>query len=33
MVMERGRTSWTGTPDALKSDHGLIDRLVGVGIH
>jgi branched-chain amino acid transport system ATP-binding protein len=33
MVMERGRTSWSGTPDALKSDHGLIDRLVGVGIH
>jgi len=33
MVMERGRTSWTGTPETLKSDHGLIDRLVGVGIH
>jgi branched-chain amino acid transport system ATP-binding protein len=33
MVMERGRTSWSGTPETLKSDHGLIDRLVGVGIH
>jgi branched-chain amino acid transport system ATP-binding protein len=33
MVMERGRTSWTGTPDALKSDRALVDRLVGVGIH
>lgn len=33
MVMERGRTSWAGTPETLKSDHGLIDRLVGVGIH
>lgn len=33
MVMERGRASWTGTPETLKSDHGLIDRLVGVGIH
>jgi branched-chain amino acid transport system ATP-binding protein len=33
MVMERGRISWTGTPETLKSDHGLIDRLVGVGIH
>ncbi|MET0220182.1 MAG: ABC transporter ATP-binding protein, partial [Tardiphaga sp.] len=33
MVMERGRTSWTGTPDALKTDRGLVDRLVGVGIH
>jgi branched-chain amino acid transport system ATP-binding protein len=33
MVMERGRTSWTGTPDALISDRALVDRLVGVGIH
>jgi branched-chain amino acid transport system ATP-binding protein len=33
MVMERGRTSWAGTPDALRSDRGLVDRLVGVGIH
>ena len=33
MVMERGRTSWTGKPDALLSDRALVDRLVGVGIH
>lgn len=33
MVMERGRTSWTGTPDVLIKDRGLVDRLVGVGIH
>jgi branched-chain amino acid transport system ATP-binding protein len=33
MVMERGRTSWTGKPDALISDRALVDRLVGVGIH
>ena len=33
MVMERGRTSWTGSPADLLSDRALIDRLVGVGIH
>jgi branched-chain amino acid transport system ATP-binding protein len=33
MVLERGRTSWTGTPDMLTGDRGLVDRLVGVGIH
>ncbi|KZD22565.1 ABC transporter ATP-binding protein [Tardiphaga robiniae] len=33
MVMERGRTSWTGTPDVLIADRALVDRLVGVGIH
>ena len=33
MVMERGRTSWTGKPAALTSDRALVDRLVGVGIH
>ena len=33
MVMERGRTSWTGAPAALISDRALVDRLVGVGIH
>ncbi|MGM4989335.1 ABC transporter ATP-binding protein [Tardiphaga sp. 841_E9_N1_2] len=33
MVMERGRTSWTGTPDVLTADRALVDRLVGVGIH
>jgi branched-chain amino acid transport system ATP-binding protein len=33
MVMERGRTSWTGAPDVLIADRALVDRLVGVGIH
>ena len=33
MVMERGRTSWTGRPEELKADRALVDRLVGVGIH
>jgi branched-chain amino acid transport system ATP-binding protein len=33
MVMERGRISWSGAPDALRSDRALVDRLVGVGIH
>ncbi|KIZ40064.1 MULTISPECIES: ABC transporter ATP-binding protein [Rhodopseudomonas] len=33
IVMERGRTSWSGAPDALRSDRALVDRLVGVGIH
>jgi branched-chain amino acid transport system ATP-binding protein len=33
MVMERGRTSWSGTPDVLTADRALVDRLVGVGIH
>lgn len=33
MVMERGRTSWTGAPDVLTADRALVDRLVGVGIH
>jgi branched-chain amino acid transport system ATP-binding protein len=33
MVMERGRTSWSGTPDVLTANRALVDRLVGVGIH
>ncbi|KAA0073726.1 ABC transporter ATP-binding protein [Tardiphaga sp. P9-11] len=33
MVMERGRTSWSGAPDVLTADRALVDRLVGVGIH
>lgn len=33
MVMERGRTSWTGEPQELTADRALVDRLVGVGIH
>jgi branched-chain amino acid transport system ATP-binding protein len=33
MVMERGRQSWSGPPEILRSDQALVDRLVGVGIH
>ena len=33
VVMERGRTSWAGPPDALRSDRALVERLVGVGVH
>lgn len=33
MVMERGRTSWTGAPETLQQDRALVERLVGVGIH
>jgi branched-chain amino acid transport system ATP-binding protein len=33
MVMERGRSSWSGAPDVLTADRALVDRLVGVGIH
>jgi branched-chain amino acid transport system ATP-binding protein len=33
MVMERGRTSWSGAPDMLIADRPLVDRLIGVGIH
>jgi branched-chain amino acid transport system ATP-binding protein len=32
-VMERGRTAWSGPPEALRSDRALVERLVGVGIH
>ncbi|CAN5294177.1 ABC transporter ATP-binding protein [soil metagenome] len=33
MVLERGRSSWAGAPEALISDRALVERLVGVGIH
>jgi branched-chain amino acid transport system ATP-binding protein len=33
MVIERGRTAWAGLSTELKSDHSLVDRLLGVGIH
>jgi branched-chain amino acid transport system ATP-binding protein len=33
IVMERGRTSWSGAPEVLTADRALVDRLVGVGIH
>ncbi len=33
IVIERGRQAWGGRSDELKQDRGLIDRLLGVGIH
>jgi branched-chain amino acid transport system ATP-binding protein len=33
LILERGREAWSGTPDALRSDRALIERLLGVGIH
>jgi branched-chain amino acid transport system ATP-binding protein len=32
-IMERGRIVWSGTPDALHADSGVIERYIGVGIH
>ncbi|MNT80180.1 thiamine transporter ATP-binding subunit [compost metagenome] len=31
IVLERGRVAWTGTPQALSSDHDAVERLLGVG--
>jgi branched-chain amino acid transport system ATP-binding protein len=31
LVLERGRIAWAGESDALRSDHGLIERYIGVG--
>ncbi len=31
IVLERGRIAWTGTPQALSSDHDAVERLLGVG--
>jgi branched-chain amino acid transport system ATP-binding protein len=33
MVMERGRTVWSGASQVLLADRPLVDRLIGVGIH
>jgi len=33
VVLERGRVSWSGKPEALSKDADLVDRLIGVGIH
>ncbi len=33
LILERGREVWSGVPDALRTDRGLIERLLGVGIH
>ena len=32
VIMERGRTAFAGSPDALRSDPDLVHRLLGVGI-
>ncbi|HZH50694.1 MAG TPA: ABC transporter ATP-binding protein [Microvirga sp.] len=31
MILERGRIVWQGTSDVLRSDHGLVERYIGVG--
>jgi branched-chain amino acid transport system ATP-binding protein len=33
IVVERGRCVWEGECSSLKSDHALVDRLLGVGLH
>jgi branched-chain amino acid transport system ATP-binding protein len=33
LVLERGRQAWLGRSSELRSDHALVDRLLGVGIH
>lgn len=33
IVIERGRTAWSGASDELRGDRALVDRLLGVGIH
>ena len=33
LVLERGRQAWQGPSRDLRSDRGLVDRLLGVGIH
>jgi branched-chain amino acid transport system ATP-binding protein len=31
LVMERGQIAWQGTSEALRSDHALVERYIGVG--
>lgn len=31
MILERGRIVWQGTSEALRSDHELVERYIGVG--
>jgi branched-chain amino acid transport system ATP-binding protein len=33
IVIERGRCVWSGESSSMRSDHKLVDRLLGVGIH
>jgi branched-chain amino acid transport system ATP-binding protein len=33
IVVERGKCVWEGECSSLKADHGLVDRLLGVGLH
>lgn len=32
IVIERGRAAWRGEPSELRSDHALVDGLLGVGV-
>jgi branched-chain amino acid transport system ATP-binding protein len=31
MILERGRLAWTGTPEQLRAEPEIVDRLLGVG--
>jgi branched-chain amino acid transport system ATP-binding protein len=31
LILERGRIAWQGTSEALRSDHELVERYIGVG--
>jgi branched-chain amino acid transport system ATP-binding protein len=31
LILERGRIVWQGTSAELRSDHGLVERYIGVG--
>ncbi|MBL0405205.1 ABC transporter ATP-binding protein [Microvirga aerilata] len=31
LILERGRIAWQGTSETLRSDHGLVERYIGVG--
>jgi branched-chain amino acid transport system ATP-binding protein len=31
LILERGRIVWQGTSEELRSDHGLVERYIGVG--
>jgi branched-chain amino acid transport system ATP-binding protein len=33
IVVERGKCVWEGECSSLKADHGLVNRLLGVGVH
>jgi branched-chain amino acid transport system ATP-binding protein len=31
IILERGRIVWSGKPDALRADAGVLERYIGVG--